>query len=32
MNIKILQKYIEVCKEYGFEPNWIDLRKFKEVC
>ncbi len=31
MSIKILQKYIEICNRYGFEPNWKDLKKFKEV-
>lgn len=31
MSIKILEKYIEVCKVYGFNPNWEDLKKFREV-
>jgi len=30
MNIKILRRYFEICKQYGLEPNWNDLIKFKE--
>ena len=32
MSITILEKYIEVCKKYGFTPTLTDLNKFKEVC
>lgn len=31
MNIKILAKYINMCEEYGFEPNFECLKKFKEL-
>lgn len=32
MNIKILEKYLQVCKQYGLEPDWKDLKKFKDIC
>ena len=31
MDIKVLKKYINVCKEYGFEPSFEDLNKFKTI-
>lgn len=32
MSIKILEKYLQVCRQYGLEPNWKDLKKFKDIC
>lgn len=32
MSIKILERYLQVCKQYGLEPSWKDLKKFKDIC
>lgn len=29
MNIKILKKYMTNCKEFGVNPTWEGLKKFK---
>ena len=31
MDIKLLKKYMNVCKEYGFEPSFEDLNKLKTI-
>ncbi len=31
MDIKLLKKYMNVCKEYGFKPSFEDLNKFKTI-
>lgn len=30
MNIKILNKYIELCEQMGLEPSFEQLKQFKQ--
>jgi len=31
MSVRVLNEYMQFCKDYGFEPNLKDLKKFKEL-